>query len=93
MNTKNLRKDLNEKGSKEEMEASTPERDCALTCLLPTTNRKLRLSIIIKKEPKAKMRRVTGTTEKPKEREKEVVKNVSLLDTLLQVVELYKADV
>jgi hypothetical protein len=95
MSNKNFRKESNEKGSKEDMLlpiSESPERDTALSCVLPSSSRKLRLSIIIRKQAKWKMRRATSMMEKGKEREKEGNKNVSLLDTLLQVVEQYKVD-
>ena len=54
------------------------------------------MSIIIKKNPKPKLKKAVSSIsverENEKEKEKEKPKNVSLLDTLLQVVEQYKAD-
>lgn len=71
------------------------DKNNALTCILPNGNRKLKLSIIIKKNPiKTKLKKVISTMsiEKDKEKQKEKQKNTSLLDTLLQVVEQFKAD-
>lgn len=97
MTTKISKKDRNSESLEEEtppVNTTNGDRGNVLTCILPRTGRKLKLSIIIKKNPKPKLKKIASSfsIEKEKEKEKEKVKNPSLLDALLQVVEQYKTD-
>ena len=63
-----------------------------LTCILPGTNKKLRLSVIIKKTLKPKFVKKVSKPMMEKEKPKEPVKGKSLLDTLLEACEQIKED-
>jgi hypothetical protein len=111
-NPRNPKKDQ----SANTIEAETPptdptasEKDGALNCLLPSSARRLRLSIVIGKPPKPKTVKggnpIVGEKQRGKDRRKERErakereregeggkgeKGVSLLDSLLRVLEQYK---
>ena len=61
-----------------------------LACILPTLNRKLKLSVIIKKTPKPKPVKTLSKIVSEKEKPKEAPKGKSLLDTLLEACEQIK---
>jgi hypothetical protein len=97
MTTKNCKKDKNSESNSDETPPTNPtglDKGNVLNCLLPTKNKKLKLSIIIKKNPKPKPAKINiaVSIEKDKDKDKDKYKNTSLLDTLLEVVEQYKAD-
>ena len=71
---------------------SAPDRGNAIPCILPGTNRKISLSVIIKKTPKPKLQKAPSRIVPEKEKPKEPLKNKSLLDTLLEACEQIKED-
>lgn len=71
MPSKNAKKERNSDSYEEEtpgMRAPVPDRPNVLTCVLPSTNKKLKLSIIIKKNQKPKLRKTISAISAEKEK-------------------------
>lgn len=71
MTSKTSKKDKNSESNDEETPPIYPtksDKGNVLTCILPTSGRKLKLSIIIKKNPKPKLKKAVSSISIEKEK-------------------------
>jgi hypothetical protein len=64
MASKNSKKDKNSESNEEDntpTNGNKPDKSNVLTCILPKSNRKFKLSIIIKKNPKPKLKKAVSS--------------------------------